>query len=481
VELLRTKYEQSFRLGGPVEFEYDASMPDGTARWFSSVVCPIRRWAPSGRPRFSYILLDVTARKAAEAALEQARRQADAANVAKSNFLANMSHEIRTPMSAIMGFGDLLAEPGRSDAERAEWVGIIRRNARSLLALINDILDLSKIEAGRMSLERVECDIAQIVGEVVALMRPRATEKGILLRADLRAPLPESVPGDPLRLRQVLVNLVGNAVKFTHAGEVAVTVSCEPAGEVAGGGGRGGAAGEELRIEIRDTGVGMTPQQLSRLFRPFTQADESMTRKFGGTGLGLSISSRLVALMGGSIAVESEPGLGSTFRVRLPAGARGADTTVMPASQSTPDEQAAVAQVVTAPQSAAALQGVRVLLAEDSPDMQRLLTMFLRRAGLDVTLAANGRIAIERATAEVFDVILMDMQMPEVDGYCAAADLRRRGISVPIIAVTAHAMAGDRERCLAAGCSDYLPKPIDAARLVQFVTHHLSKAGSAAA
>jgi signal transduction histidine kinase/ActR/RegA family two-component response regulator len=462
LELFVSKYEESFRLGGPVEFEYERLMPDGATRWYSTVVCPIRRWTPNGRPRFSFILLDVTARKAAEGALEQARREADAASAAKSNFLANMSHEIRTPMTAIMGFSDLLADPGRSDAERAEWVAVIRRNSRHLLALINDILDLSKIEAGRMTLETVGCDVAQIVGEVATLMRPRAAAKGILLNVDLRPPLPACVRGDPLRLRQVLVNLVGNAIKFTQAGEVALAVSCVQA-----------AARPELRIEVRDTGVGMTSKQLSKLFRPFTQADDTTTRKFGGTGLGLSISSRLVTLMGGTIAVESEPGLGSTFHVRVPVSEAGST----PASSSSARTVAAL----SGDASASVPAGARVLLVEDSPGMQRLLQMLLRRAGLDVALAVNGRVAIERATAERFDLVLMDMQMPEVDGYCATAELRRRGMTVPIVALTAHAMGGDREKCLAAGCTDYLTKPIDPAHLFQVVARHFARSSSAAA
>jgi CheY-like chemotaxis protein len=282
--------------------------------------------------------------------------------------------------------------------------------------------------------------------------------------------------GDPMRLRQVLVNLVGNAIKFTEAGEVSIAVACEAAA--------GAAGGSELRIEVRDTGVGMTAAQLARIFRPFTQADESTTRKFGGTGLGLSISSRLIALMGGTIAVESEPGQGSAFHVRLPVVDSNAKLSALTSSTLPPPSpitQQADSPAARGEADTAIPAGTRILLVEDSPDMQRLLSMLLRRAGMDVTLAANGRVAIERATAETFDVILMDMQMPEVDGYCATTELRRRGATVPIIALTAHAMSGDREKCLAAGCSDYLTKPVEPADLIRVIARHLARRAVAAA
>jgi PAS domain S-box-containing protein len=453
------KYEESFRRGGPVQFEYQHPMPDGSCNWLSTVVCPIERWTPSSRTRFSYVALDVTARKLAEetlqkqsADLEQARQAADAANLAKSNFLANMSHEIRTPMTAVLGYSDLLAEPGRSDEERGQWVGVIRRNARHLLDLINDILDLSKIEAGKMTLECVACDPAQVIGDVIELMRPRATEKRIALRLENDSPLPRCISGDPLRLRQVLTNLIGNAIKFTEAGEVTVHVSCD-------------APSSTLHVEVRDTGIGMTAEQLSRLFRPFTQADETMTRRFGGTGLGLTITQRLLEVMGGTLVVQSEPGIGSFFRMTLP---------VLSISESEPAPQ-------SNPLSATPRQlPGRILLAEDAPDMQRLTSFLLRRSGAEVTVVSTGRQAVdavERASAEQanFDLVLMDMQMPELDGYAATAELRRKGHYLPIIAVTAHAMTGDRARFLAAGCTDYLTKPIDANHLLQRCASYLTR------
>ena len=486
-------YRESLRVGGRVEFEYEHPTPSAGPRWLSVVICPIQNRTPTRCPRFSFVVLDVTARKAAEdalirhtaaltaakdalerqsAQLEQARKDADAANAAKSSFLANMSHEIRTPMTAVLGYSDLLAEPGRSDAERADWVAVIRRNARHLLELINDVLDLSKIEAGRMTLEAIACDPAQVLGDVVAMMRQRAADKGIALRLDVETPLPRQIIADPLRLRQVLVNLVGNAIKFTEAGEVGVRAMCDC---------RDGAdcntdPTAALQIAVRDTGIGMTPAQVTRLFRPFSQADETMTRRFGGTGLGLTITQRLVHLMGGEIEVQSEAGMGSTFTLTLPVVPVALDAA--PFAEDHPATGAAAARadgVGVAP--TANLTGGRILLAEDTPDTQRLVALLLRRAGADVTIVSTGREAMTAAEAQPFDVILMDMQMPQVDGYTAAAALRRGGVKTPIIAVTAHAMAGDRERCLAAGCTDYLTKPIDRAELLRRVASYLRPGG----
>ncbi|MEA2708026.1 MAG: hypothetical protein QOF78_627 [Phycisphaerales bacterium] len=480
--LFVAKFNESAKAAGPIEFEYERQTPSGH-KWLSAVLCPIRRWSPAGRQRFSYIVLDVTARKTAEEALkrhaaeltaaketlerqsaqlEQARKDADTANAAKSSFLANMSHEIRTPMTAVLGYSDLLAESGRSDAERGEWVAVIRRNARHLLELINDVLDLSKIEAERMTLEAVACDPAQVLGDVIAMMRQRAADKGVILRLDLESPLPRQMIGDPLRLRQVLVNLVGNAIKFTQAGEVSVRASCD---------GDPDADSAILHVAVRDTGIGMTPSQVARLFRPFTQADETMTRRFGGTGLGLTITQRLVRLMGGEIEVHSEPGMGSTFSLTLPVIPVSSETETVADDGANDDAEAEPVK----------LTGGRILLAEDAPDTQRLVAFLLRRAGADVTVVSTGREAIDAVAHSGFDVILMDMQMPQIDGYTAAYELRRCGIETPIIAVTAHAMAGDRQRCLAAGCTDYMTKPIDRAELLRRVAGYLTRGNAQSA
>ena len=419
---------------------------------------------------FAAFIRDIGPRLAAEAELRAARDAAEAASVAaraasvaaeaasrsKSAFLANMSHEIRTPLSAIVGYADLLVDPAADPAsdERAAAPDGIRRNARHLLGLIGDILDVSKIEAGKMAVERLPVDLPQLVAEVASLMRPRAVAKGLSFGVAFDGPVPRTVHTDPLRLKQVLVNLIGNATKFTAAGSVTLRVAC----------------GSTLSFVVVDTGIGMTADQAHRLFQPFTQADESTTRRFGGTGLGLTISRRLAELLGGGLTVTSTPGRGSAFTATVdPGDLAGVDRlTGLTEAGLRPVEPAA------ADGDLPRLDGRRVLLAEDGEDNQLLIGFYLRRTGAELTVADNGRIALDRAVAAAaagrpFDLVLTDMQMPELDGYGLAAALRRGGLTVPIVALTAHAMAGDRERCLAAGCTDYLAKPVDRVALVRMI------------
>jgi|GEM_PF-1154355 len=402
-------------------------------------------------------------------ALEHTRQLALAAKqatAAKSEFLANMSHEIRTPMTAILGYADLLIEQDEATGRpRSEALQTIRRNGLHLLEIINDILDLSKIEAGRLELERVDVPLWPLLEEVRGLMCVRAEQKGINL--DIRAitPLPSHGSTDPVRLRQVLMNLVGNAIKFTEQGRVTVSMGYDDRD------GRG-----ILRVHIDDTGIGISPEEMNRLFHPFSQADTSTTRRFGGTGLGLTISKRLVSLLGGEIAVESKRGCGSRFTITLDVGPavppqqRHFPCYVTPPPASALDAGNPPAVPLEEPQPKGPAAG-RILLAEDGPDNQRLIGLVLRKANYQVTVAENGRIAIEKfhqaaAAGTPFDLILMDMQMPEMDGYSAAQQLRQEGNQVPIIALTAHAMTGDREKCLAAGCDEYLSKPIDRQQLL---------------
>ena len=385
--------------------------------------------------------------------------RAEEASRAKSAFLANMSHEIRTPMTAILGYSEMMLEPEQTLSDRHDHLQTIRRNARHLMDLINDILDISKIEAGKMTVENINCDLPQLVGEVVSLMRPRASEKGLVCDVVVATPIPRTVRTDPLRLRQILVNLVGNAIKFTGSGTVGVRLSCVRRG-----------VDNILSFSIEDSGIGIDAEQMGRLFQPFTQADSSMTRRFGGTGLGLAISHRLAALLGGDITVGSTPGAGSTFTLTINGGnAAGVEMVE--------DLRAVVASSTPAADAdrSTHLWG-RILLAEDGPDNQVLISTYLRRAGADVFVAADGQVAIDLAREHRFDLVVMDMQMPNVDGYTATAELRRLNFTMPIIALTAHAMAGDREKCIRAGCTDYLTKPIDKIRLLGTIHHHLRPA-----
>ncbi len=410
-------------------------------------------------------------------ALEAANRRAENANRAKSEFLANMSHEIRTPMTAILGYADVLLEPGKSQSDVLDAVTIIRRNGAHLLSIINDILDISKIEAGRMTVERVACDPVQILSEVYSLMRVRAEERGLSLNVEFIGPMPGVIRTDPTRLRQALLNLVGNAIKFTKSGGVRI---------VAGIASDAADPDHRLRISVIDTGVGMTPEQIDRLFRPFAQGDTSTTRHFGGTGLGLSISRSLVRMLGGDIEVESTPGAGSTFTLTLSVGDLSGAVMVESPSLSAMPERFEEEAVRTARKDATKPLSGRFLLAEDGPDNQRLISHILRKAGAEVDLAENGRNAFEMADAASragapYNIILMDMQMPVMDGYTATSKLRRSGYRGTIIALTAHAMTGDRERCLGAGCDDYATKPINRDELIGLCADYIGRRSARAA
>jgi PAS domain S-box-containing protein len=442
------------------QMEYRLRGRDGVHRWVLGKGTP---FSTDGGAFAGYICccIDIDERRLAEEDLKTAMGDAEAATRAKSEFLANMSHEIRTPMTAVLGYAELLLDGTlRDDEHRREAVVTMQRNGNYLLDLLNDILDLSKIEAGRVSVERLTFCPLELIADVRSLMASRALERGLVLDASAIDPIPATIHSDPTRLRQILVNLVGNAIKFTDRGRVDLRVRT---GEWNGA--------PTLHFDVIDTGIGMNEEQLERVFRPFTQADNSTTREYGGTGLGLTISKRLAVLLGGDLEVQTEPGRGSTFSVWQPLGS-------LHGVEMISDVHGKLAQMIESevPASPAAATGLcaKILLAEDGLDNQRLIKLILTRAGAEVILAENGQAAIELVEAtndagEPFDVILMDMQMPVVDGYEATRTLRERGFDGPIIALTAHAMAEDRAKCIEAGCDDYATKPIDRAKLVETV------------
>ncbi len=392
--------------------------------------------------------------------LTVARLQAETAARSKSEFLANMSHEIRTPMTAILGFIDLLQDPDLSVELRDDARDSIHRNGEHLMEIIDDILDISKIEAGKMTVEQLPVSIRDLAQGVIETMRPRATQRGLALDLQLVDPLPGRFRSDPTRLRQILINLVGNALKFTKSGGVHISVKWLEPHTLRG----------RLAIQVADTGIGMSADVMHELFQPFVQADTRMTRKFGGTGLGLAISQRLAKMLGGEIHVTSTIGIGSTFTVDLACPGESIPMATTVNGPETPADLAA--------KPAGALVGMKLLVVDDAADNRKLLSFHLNKAGAELELAENGQEALDKiaaATERPFDVILMDMQMPVLDGYAATTQLRQQGDQTPVIAVTAHAMSGDREKCLQAGCSDYLTKPIQRDALVSTAVHWFQK------
>ena len=362
--------------------------------------------------------------------LEEARAAAVHATRVKTEFLANMSHEIRTPLTAIIGYADLLAEDDADPAAHRSILRTVRGSGEHLLALVSEILDLSKIESGHAETDRVPMDVRGCVRDAVDSLRGQVDRKSLDLDLVIDEGIEDAVSLDPLRFRQIVVNLLGNAIKFTAEGRITVELRM--------------ADGEDrIRLLVTDTGIGMTELETSRIFEPFQQADGSTTRRFGGTGLGLTISRRLCEMLGGGLSVRSRPGAGSTFTATVwapPAGHRleGRTPTTIPT-------------------------GLRVLLAEDGPDNRRLITHLLGRMGARVHAVEDGAAAVSAvmdSAREPFDVIVMDMQMPVLDGYEASRRIRNAGLTVPILALTANAMPGDRKTCLEAGCDDYLPKPV---------------------
>ena len=390
--------------------------------------------------------------------LVQAREAAQAANQQKSLFLANMSHEIRTPLTAIIGFAQCLQDDSSKPTQRKDMTDAIVRNGKHLLKLINDVLDLSKIESNKLEVEQLDVDPFQVLGEVDSLIGQLARDKGLEFKFEHNFPLPKRIRTDPTRMKQILLNLTGNAVKFTSSGNITLTTRFDPQREL-------------LTIVISDTGIGMTQEQAAHLFQAFSQADASTTRKYGGTGLGLSISKTLAQLLGGDVVCDSAPGAGSRFTVTLATG------NVAPEALAQSQETAAP---INSEAACAAVKGIRlqgrILLAEDSPDIQQLVRLYVERCGAEITVVGNGQLAVEAALVDSFDLILMDMQMPIMDGIEATKLLRDTGYGLPIVALSANAMQEEQERYMAAGINGFLAKPIELGPFFQTLSRFLKPA-----
>jgi PAS domain S-box-containing protein len=439
-------------------YEMEMPLPDGTPRtlYYSKASMTDASGAVTG---VIGVIFDTTERKTLEVRLQEAKEAAEAANRSKSEFLANVSHEIRTPMNGIIGMTDLVLDSTLSQTQR-DYLETVRQSADALMYIINDLLDLSKIEAGRMELESIDFELRGMLEHLAKPIALSASRKGLALALELAPDLPPMVRGDPGKLGQVLVNLLGNAVKFTEAGSV--TLSVRSLGVVGGVVGGDGADPDpdaiEIAFAVRDTGVGIPEDKQQLIFDAFSQADSSTSRRFGGTGLGLAITRRIVHAMNGEIAVDSAPGQGSTFRFTVRVGAASGRSTADPAGRT---HRATVGDGT----EAAGIEGplpLQILLAEDNPVNQKLAQVLLHKLGHTVTVACDGKQAVAQMAQSRFDLVLMDMQMPEMDGLEATRLIRAAGHTLPIVAMTANAMDSDRRRCSEAGMDDFLAKPVRA-------------------
>lgn len=446
-------WQEAASTGSRYSAEFRVQCADGEFRWLQALARPLLT-ANGHVQQWVGVSFDIHERKLVEQELHRAKEEAERANQLKSTFLANMSHEIRTPLGAMLGFADVLKDPALSPEDRRHYLDILTRNGEQLSSIINDILDLSKVEAGFLNYERRETNPLQIAFDTVSLLDVKAQEKGITLEVHSLPGSPENIISDPIRLKQILLNIVGNAIKFTSKGGVSLYLS-----GFVGAQGRPG-----VRFEVKDTGIGLAPDAAADLFQLFHQADTSTARKFGGTGLGLALSRRLARGLGGDVTLlESRAGQGSTFMIEIQSFASDVLDAKSPAQAATP-----VAK------EDKPLLGRRVLVVEDSPDNQKLIQHLLLRRGATVDVACDGEQGVIMALNGHYHVILMDIQMPVMDGYTATRRLRDFGYPGAIIALTAHAMSEVRLRALGAGYTDHLPKPIHAPELIAAVLKHSS-------
>ncbi|MEZ6047146.1 MAG: ATP-binding protein [Planctomycetaceae bacterium] len=427
--------------------------------WFS---IKINKFLEEDEARVVIAIDDITPLKQAHLEIQRVARAAESANIAKTDFLTNMSHEIRTPLTSILGFTELMVEEQMDAEEQSRALQTIRRNGDHLLGIINEILDLSKIESGKLEVEVAPCDVVQLIDDLDDIMTLRAEKMDLSYRTEFVTPIPASIKTDATRLKQVLFNLLGNATKFTREGEIVLRVSLEAAP----------LGFSRLRFEVQDSGIGIAPDKIHQLFEPFTQADNSVSREYGGTGLGLAISKRLAKLLGGEIGADSTPGEGSTFWFTIGVGKLESQETVSSLSSHRNQRQLEV-------QDEEDFHNLHcsILLAEDGADNQRLFQYILSRAGVRLTMVNNGADAVEKASdpSNHYDFILMDMQMPIMDGYAATRKLREMGYTKPILALTAHAVRSMQRRCKQAGCDDVITKPIERKQLLSTLTRWHSK------